>query len=245
MLETLFAEVQDHDRQFTVYGRDEEMDIETQFAPCRVTVIERDLPPHGPDPFVVIEEDGEFAGAISLSEVRELLTPPFTRPDEHIKDDISLGYRILFAVLDETVFTAMDRGQLLAVSREIEERAFRVGAGTLRVSFQTLSTFASQVDIYRHLATETDLDIHIYCEADRTPPAIPGITYHDYATDSHSQYWVLAFDGGPDTSHPCGLVAREDHDTYAGFWTDDTALVSDIGAALTAHRNRSFPSDRE
>jgi len=231
MLDSLLASVRDHSREFTVYRGDEQTDLETQFAAHSVEIAHRQLPPHGPEPFVIVEEDGEFAGAVPVGSLERLLEPPVVRPPE--PGDVSEGYRVLFEILDETVFTAMGRRQLLTVSREIEERAFRTGAGTLRVGFQTLSAFEPQVEVYRTLATDTALDIHIYAVDDWSPPHISGVTYYDYAENTHERYWVLAFDGGGDESRACGLVAQQRGDEYDGFWSDDPAVVADITAALT------------
>lgn len=232
MFSTLFTEISERNKQFTVYRDGEQTAIETQFATHNVAVTHETLPPGGPDPFVVIEEDDTFRGAIALADLETLIEPPIIRPGD--RDEVSRGYQVLFEVLDETVFAAMNRRQLLAVSREIEDRAFRVGNGTLRVSFQTLSTFKSQAKLYRQLASSTDLDIHIYGIDDWTPPVIPGITYHELTADLLGQYWVLAFDGGSIASQASALVAQEQRDGYNGVWTDDTKLVDDILAELAA-----------
>lgn len=230
MFESLLSDVRDRDRRFVVYRSGEGPQLDVQFANYDVDVVVRDLPSGGPDPFLVIESNGEFAGAISVAELDGLLKPPLVRPGDG--DDVSEGYRVLFDLLEETAFSAMNRRQLLAVSREIEDRAYRVGAGTLRVSFQALSVFESQVDVYRHLAAETDLDIHVYGVEDWTPPEITGLTYHGYETNSLEPYWVLAFDGGPDSEHACGLLGREHSGRFDGFWTDDPALVDTLAQVL-------------
>lgn len=227
---SLLAELQDQDKEFRVYRAGAETDIDTQFATRSVTVTHESLPPGGPDPFVVIEEDGEFAGAIGVTDLQDLLEPPIVRPGED--DDTPAGYEVLFDVLDETVFTALERRQLLAVSREIEDRAMRVGTGTLRVSFQTLSRFKSQAEVYRQLAAETDLEIHIYGVDDWTPPEIPQITYHGLTESPLERYWILAFDGGPDERQACGLVANERTAGYDGVWTYDADLVEKILTTL-------------
>lgn len=231
MLDTLVAAVQRNEKRFTVYSHDTDTDVEEQFRAHAVEVVERTLPPDGPAPFVVVEEAGEFVGAIPLDELKWLLTPPVVRPSE--PDEVSPGYRVLFDVLDETVFTAMDRRQLLAVSREIEDRAGRIGDGELRVGFQTFAAFEPQVERYRRLAT-TQLDIHIYGEADWDPPEIAGITYHRLDDGSATRFWVLTFDGGPDYRQACGLLGRESGDAFEGFWTDDPDLVDRITSELVA-----------
>jgi len=243
VFDQLLADIGEVKRRFTVYAsdghdeRDDGADIEERFASRDVDVDYRTLPPGGPEPFVLIEEDGEFAGVLGARELRSLLEPPIVRPWK--RTDVSEGYRVLFEVLDGTVFTALERRNLLAVSREIEDRAYRVGTGTLRVSFQTLSTFESQADAYRDLAAETDLDVHIYGLADWTPPEIPGITFHGHSNESIGRYWVLAFDGGSDATQACGLVAREQPDGYLGVWTSDPGTVRDVADELAATERES------
>ncbi|MFC6785157.1 DICT sensory domain-containing protein [Halobaculum halobium] len=126
----------------------------------------------------------------------------------------------------------MRRRSLLAVSREIEDRAHRVGTGTLRASFQRFSAFRPQVGVYSYLAADTDLSVHVHGVDDWDVPPIPGVRYHA-VDDELERFWVLAFDGG-DEGQACGLVAREDSDGYTGFWTDDAAIVAEIAAAVTA-----------
>lgn len=127
----------------------------------------------------------------------------------------------------------MTRRELLAVSREIEDRAYRVGTGVLRVGFQTAAAFDTQLDAYRHLATETTLEIHVYGvdQSERSLPDIEGITHHG-GDDAIDRYWALAFDGGGDDAQSCGLLAQERSDGYDGFWTNDPAIVEGISAGL-------------
>jgi len=229
MLDSVFAEVGQSDTRFTIHAP-AESDIPPWFKTYTVPVVHKTLLENGPDPFLSIESAGEFVGAITLKQLERLLTPPIKRPPEDTM--VSDGYRVLFEALDATVFTALGRKQLLAVSREIEDRAYRVGDGTLRVCFQTFSTFKSQFPVYRHLATDTELDIHIYAVADWEPPAIPGITYHDITGLNLDLYWLLAFDGGSDPTNACGLFAREGSGYYTGYWTDDRTLISKVAAEL-------------
>ncbi|AGN00435.1 sensor protein [Salinarchaeum sp. Harcht-Bsk1] len=232
-LDSLLERVRDRHHHFTVYRGDEETDLPDRFATHAVNVDVERLPSGGPGPFVVIEADGEFVGAIGERELDWLLEPPIARPGE--SPGVSEGYRVLFDVLDETVFRALSRRQLLAVSREIEDRAYRVGIGTLAVGFQTLSNFESQADLYRELATATALDVHVFGAPDWAPPDIPGITYHRNSGQAQERHWVLGFEGGLDQLQACGLVAQEQTDYYEGFWTDDEGLVDEILTALGVH----------
>jgi len=230
MFDPLLAEVQNRGRQFTVYEGEEDTGIPSQFATHAVSVRREKLPAGGPAPFVVIEQDDEFAGALPVDELQKLLEPPIVRPGE--REDVSEGFGVLFDVLDDTVFTAMNRRQLLGVSREIEDRATRVGTGTLRASFQNRSRLEPQIELYRYLASHTDLDIHIYGIDPDDAPAIPGVTYQ--RGEQLDRYWSLAFDGGGDESQSCALVAREQSGGYDGFWTYDPGLVEEILATLVS-----------
>ncbi|WP_348611173.1 DICT sensory domain-containing protein [Halobaculum rarum] len=214
-----------------MYRGDDPTEVESLFAAHGVEYEVRALPSTGPGPFVLIETDGEFAGAIGAAELEGLFEPPIVRPGE--RDEVSPGYRAIFELFDDTLFASMRRRALLAVSREIEDRAYRAGTGTLRASFQRFSAFRPQVDAYRHLAADTDLAVHVYGTADWEPPTIPDITYHVTGGDDLDRFWVLAFDGG-DEGHACGLVAKEESDEYTGVWTDDAAVVEEILAALAA-----------
>ena len=231
-LSSLLGDRRERAYRVSVYRRGEPPEIETWLADHGVPVEARSLPPGGPDPFVEIEADGETVGVIGVEAIAGLLEPPIRRPGDGT--EVSAGYRALFELFDQTVFSGMNRRELLAVSREIEDRAFRVGAGTLRVIFQTLSTFRSQADVYRTLAAETDLDIHLYAVDDWSPPAIPGIEYHTDDAERFRPYWALAYDGGSDGIQACGLLAEADSGAYTGFWTNDPATVGEIAAAFDA-----------
>lgn len=232
MLDAILEATAHPRKQFVVYRGADETDLESWFARHSVDVTHRVLPPGGPAPFLAIREDGKFTGVLPVESVEGLLEPPIVRPGD--RSDVSAGYRALFEVLDETTFATMERSELLAVSREIEDRALRVGRGTLRVSFQQLSAFEPQAAIYRYLARETALDIHVHGVEDWTPPAIDGVTYHGDDDSELDQYWTLAFDGGGDDTQACALLAREESDGYRGCWTNDPERVQEILSALRA-----------
>ena len=228
MFDSLFRAVERSRKRFVVYS-DVETDLEERFAAYNVDVEHRSLPPGGPDPFLVVEASGEFAGAISLDSLSTLLEPPILHPDDD--SGVSEGYRVLFETFDNTLFTSMDRGQLLAVSRELEDRAYRAGTGTLRASFQRLSAFEPQVETYRRLGRETELDIHLYGADDWDPPALPGVTYHIDDGDLE-HYWAVTFVEGSEDGRFGALLARQKGDRYDGFWTDDDEMTREIDATL-------------
>lgn len=230
-LESLLEDAQTRDVRITLYRRGETGSIEGWFDSHGVDMERRSLPNGGPESFVVIERDGGFAGALGTAELSWLLEPPIVRPGD--RNGISAGYSALFDTLDDTVFTAMTRRELLAVSREIEDRAYRIGTGVLRVGFQTAAAFDAQLDAYRALATDTALEIHVHSvdPDDGALPDIEGITYHE-GGDTIDRYWALAFDGDGDDGRACGLLAQERTAGYDGFWTDDAATVERISAGL-------------
>ncbi len=232
MLDRLIQDAQNHQKRITLYADDAETALDSRFGGSSVTVERKPLPPHGPDPFITVHVGDQVVGSISLADFEELLTPPIVRPGD--REEVAEIYRALFDLLDNTVFDSLDRRQLLGASREIEDRAFRVGHGTLRVSFQTLSAFRGEVDVYRHLASETALEVHVYGKADWDPPEIANVTYHRSDEPTVERFWTLAFDGGGDETQSCGLVAREQDDGYTGFWTYDPEIVETIAAELAS-----------
>ncbi|RAW44483.1 histidine kinase [Halorubrum sp. 48-1-W] len=227
VFDDLFAETVDRGRRLIVYRTEDGDGSDGLFVTRNVAVDRRTIPVGGPEPFVEIREDEKFVGVLGLDVVEEL-TDPSAVPRTG-REDVSPGHRVLLETLDDTVFASMDRRHLLAVSREIEDRAYRVGRGTLRVAFQTPATFDPQADVYRRLAGETDLDIHLYGVGTRIEQAIEGVTSHPLTDD---RYWVLAFEDGDDGEQNCALVARERSDGYRGFWTNDPDTVRDVSVRL-------------
>ena len=226
MIGSLISDVRDGRKQCIVYRSGEVPEIERWLTDRGVATRSRPVPSAWPNPFIEIRTNDEVAGVIGIEAAEALIEPPIVGPDK--REELPEGYRALFDILERTGFSGMGRRDLLAVSREIEDRAYRVGDGTLWVCFQTLSAFRSQTEVYRTLATETDLDIHVYGVEDWTPPAIPGITYHTEEAEEFEPYWIMAYDGGSNETQACGLVAEERSDEYAGFWTNDPTRVGKI-----------------
>jgi DICT domain-containing protein len=127
--------------------------------------------------------------------------------------------------LDETMFTSWDTRQMVAASREIEDRAFRVGSGTLHAGFQYVSTLRNELPIYERLGS-TDVDVHAYAVPDEEPPDHDGFTLHLERASEIEQSWFVVFDGGDDEQAACALLAeeREPREFY-GFWTYEKSTV--------------------
>jgi hypothetical protein len=211
-------------KTLTVYAPTERSDLERGLATRNVAVEYEPLPDVGQGFVVVADEDG-FQGALTLRAFERLLEPPLRRPGKPHPDE---EFRFVFDVLDDTVFSSLDRRQLLATSREIEDRAWRVGRGELHVGFQSLSVMRTQLSLYRHFGTETDVDVHVYGRPDWEPPSLQGVTVHTPDEEEIGRVWFLVFDGGDADNETVLLAEQRTADTYAGFWSYDPALVDGI-----------------
>lgn len=239
---TLAAVLEEAERRRTTmrYYAPTAGDLAEQFDARNVDVRFVPLPPTGPEPFVVLSRDGEFRGAAGVDLLREFVRPPVPRPAD--ASELSPEYRALVELLDDTVFASLSRRQLLATSREFEDRARRVGRGTLHAGFQSGRALEAQRGVYRRLAAETDLDVHVYATVDdaatasTTDLAAAGATVHREPADEIGRYWFLVFDGGGDDDRAFALVAEErGPDSFSGAWTYDPALVERaLSASLLA-----------
>ena len=200
-------------------------ELPTQFAGRNVAVESHPLSTDGPPPFVVIRDADGFRGAVSDDDLQSFLSPA-TSPPWRI-DEAASTHRTLYDLLDDTVFASLDRRQLLGASREIEDRAYRVGQGRFHVGFQSLEAFDTQRGLYERLAADTDLDIHAYFYEEVPDEEPPGMTLHVGPTPEIGRFWVMAFDGG-DEPQQCALVAKQHGNTYEGVWTYDQHLVETV-----------------
>jgi len=182
-------------KTLVVYASDGAPDVAAHFESRNVTVERESLAPGGPDGFVVLRDEDGFVGAFGLSKFAELLDPPLFRPT--YLTDVSEPWRSMYEILDNTLFASFGRRQLLGATREIENRAWRIGAGTLRVGFQSPEALAAQVDVYRRLAEQTDLSIHAFVEArDEAVPVPDGIDLFRSDGTEIGDYWFLSYDAG-------------------------------------------------
>lgn len=220
-LDAFLDELSTRRKTVTVYAPDV-TDLAAQLATRNVTVDHRRLPSAGPEPFAVVRSHGRFLGLLTLDTLRSFLSPPVCRPRNPA--DLSTPYQAVVDLLDDTLFGSMDRRRLLATSRDIEDRVWRTGRGTLHVGFQSAAAARAQRDLYRRLVETTDLDVHLYV-VDGSSLDLPA-TVHTEPTPVVGRYWFLVFDGDGDDDRKCALVAEQrDAETYAGGWTYDPALV--------------------
>jgi len=187
----------------------------------------------GPRNYAVLSRDDQFLAAIDVSDVlgdRKGVAPGFARET----------YEVVLDELDETMFTSYDTERMIAASKEIEDRAWRGAAGELHAGFQTCSRFASQAEVYDHIAKRGSLDVHVYAHAegsdDVDPPAGP--TLHLSTATEISDTWFVAYDGGDVEAAKCALLAEERMPgSFYGFWTYDPETVD----AIIAHLRSTYP----
>lgn len=201
--------------------------LEARLATRNLAVEHRQLPALNEDAFVVVRDESGFQGALKLADLLEFLAPPIPRREE--RDTLSPAYQAVYDLLDDTVFVSLDRRQLLATSRELEDRAWRTGRGRMHVGFQRDDAFAAQTDVYRALAAETDIDIHVYLPegAAGSLREVDGLTVHSEPEGLIDDYWFILFDDAVDGTQNCALVAKDEGGRrYRAFWTYDPELVA-------------------
>lgn len=228
--EDILTDVERRRQTLVVYSSVDSPEIIDRFTFRNVTVEHRSLPGETAQGFVVVR-DGEFVGSIGLEELQLLLEPPFAPPwDETV---IGEAYRALYELLDDSLFTSLERRQLLGASREIENRAWNVGSGTLRAGFQRFSAVEAQLPVYTRLARETDLEIHVYSEDEWKPASSPGFAYHGDSHEDIGRFWFLSFDGAGDDRQMGALLAEErTAGEFFGFWTYDPELVAELSRTV-------------
>lgn len=225
-----------------VYAPDPHPDLVDRLDLQSATVEQRTLPTEGTTGFLVVRRGDRFVTALDLEGVTSFFDPP--RYDPWDDDLLTADYTVVLETFDDERWRTLEPPQLLAVTRAIENRAVRVGAGVLRAGFQRLSALYVQTPIYERIAADTDLEIHVYGRPDWEPPSIPQTTIHavgESATDDGSEraddgekpdigrYWFLTYDGGGNEHQSCAILAKERRsNVYAGFWTFDTAVAETI-----------------
>lgn len=211
-------------KTITVYSTTPHPELAAQFGTRNATVVHRPLPPGYDRGFVVVTEGDEYVGSMSVEELEALTRPPVAPPWER---DLGLGR--LYDLLDDTLFATFDRRQMLATAREIEDRAWRTGWGTLYAGFQRPAALSAQVGVYEQLVIRTRLDVHVLVRADWSPPPVAGATVHAESADEVGQFWLVCFDGGGDDFRKCALLAEErSPGVYYGFWTYEPDLVDEL-----------------
>ncbi|WP_115863913.1 DICT sensory domain-containing protein [Halorussus litoreus] len=231
-------EVATNRRTITVYAPEPDEALAEHFETRGVTVAHEPLPADGSGGFVVVTADGEFVGSVPRRIARRVVSP--------VAADLGTGaekaHWLPMNLLADTTFVSFDRAQLLAASREIEDRAYRRARGTLRTGFQSLSRVPDQRVVYDALVEKPDLDVHIYGRPDVPTGSdreaqLPDATIHAEDVPEIRRFWFIVYDGGGDDRQACALLAEEvdgDPGSFRGFWTYDPETVADLDDYLDA-----------
>jgi DICT domain-containing protein len=225
-------------------------------------------PAAGPTGYAVLSRDGEFVTAAAID---DLLPGTDDGASAAGDDDVSaagddgdeasdgrrsdeergettsrrVGQPILDH-LDETLFTSYSRADMVAASREIEDRAWRVGDGELHAGFQTLDVLTGEANTYDRLAGKDRLDVHAYAAAEGDAPAADEYEVHVGRTAEIRETWFVAYDGGGFDGAKCVLLAEErEPGRFYGFWSYDPDTVDRVIDYLTERYGASEAHDED
>ncbi|NGM71500.1 histidine kinase [Natronolimnobius sp. AArcel1] len=232
-LRAVFDSVRAQQKQLEVYTPDTETagDLEQQFSTRHVDVVRRSLTEQDGPGFVVIrDQSGDFLAAVGLDRFEALFAPDDHPPWEF--DGSTEELRDLFDFLENTFFSSADRQQMLAAAREIEERAWRTGEGTLYTGFQTEPALTAQTDVYDQLGVRNGLSVVAFVR-DKWSGSLENVTVVTDPAEELGSFWFVVFDGGGHNNQQCALLAEErDMDSFYGCWTYEPDIVAELVAYL-------------
>lgn len=206
-------------------------ELAEQFADLTTAVRTETTPSGRPANFATVEVDGRVLDATTLGFLREAAAVP-AGPGGICADDAR--QRAVLRHLSEATFTSCDRERLLAATREIEDRARRVGDGTLIVGVQTASDLQERRDRYAELGAR-NLDVHCYAASDGDAAPIDGATIHLVGDPEVRTHWFVLFDGTTGDRQCSALLGAERAPgRYDGFWTHDPDVVDRVLAQVRA-----------
>jgi len=233
-LRDVIRDVEDRRKTLTVFnprhGDAFVDDLRSYFERQNVVVRTEETDSGRPSDFAVLTRGDDVLTSTSADALAEAMqsTPP---GEDGLGVDASARTDVLNH-LNETTFTAYDIDQMVTASREIEDRAWRVGEGRLHAGFQYVSVFDGQSEVYGNLA-ERPIDVHVYATPDEDPPSLAGVDVHTESADEIERSWFVVFDGGGQDEQKCALLAEErDSRAFYGFWTYDPATVDRIAGHL-------------
>lgn len=229
-LSQIIQAITEHEKELTLVNCDSAdsiaEDLESYFQSQNVRISTATTASGRPADVVVLSRREGVLSVTSSSTLRELLREVPTGDDSPGFADAK--YEPILGHLKETTFTSYETEQMLAASREIEDRAYRVGTGTIHAGFQRLSLLDDQQTVYTELA-ERGVEVHAYGIPDIPPPDIDEGTVHTIETDEIAETWFVVFDGGDDESQKSALLAEERNEkSFYGVWTYDATIVDSI-----------------
>lgn len=227
----IIAGVETQETTLTVMNGDGEARdaLADRFATRNVTVVEDDLSTRSSG-FAVLTRDGDFVTAVGLDTLLETdeRTDPEFAPET---------YSPILDELDKTLFTSYSIREMVAASREIEDRAWRIGGGEVHTGFQTLGNMAEQTEMYNRLGESSDLDVHAYGAPEGPVPDAEQFTVHVERAAEVRETWFVVYDGDGVDENKCMLLAEErEPGQFYGFWSYDPETVD----AAHEHLNSAY-----
>ncbi|MFC5279212.1 DICT sensory domain-containing protein [Halorubrum rubrum] len=242
----IISGVEAREATLTVFDPDPSVaeSLAEHFADRNLRVVAED-PTEGPTGYAVLARDGEFVTATAIDDLL---------PDRADDGDDTAGAvadaegaagegeaaaprrvgQPILDHLDETLFTSYSRADMVAASREIEDRAWRVGDGELHAGFQTLDVLSGESNTYDRLGEKERLDVHAYAAAEGDAPNTEQYEVHIGRTAEIRETWFVAYDGGGFDGAKCVLLAEErEPGRFYGFWSYDPDTVDRVIDYLT------------
>jgi len=222
-LRELIADIEARTMTLTVVNTPDSVvdDLREQYEDRHLTIDTRTLPEE-PEQFAILSREDAFVTAVSLDDIYR---PPETAQSAATGVERSP----ILDHLDETLFTSYSIEEMFMASREIEDRAWRIGSGELHAGFQTLSVLDGQTDAYNQLGEHTALSVHTYAAPVSDSPVVPDhehFTLHIENDEEIQKTWFVAYDGDGVDENMCALLAEERGDReFYGFWTYDPKTV--------------------
>ena len=257
----LIAGVEASEATLTVFNTDPAVreSLAEHFADRNVRIVAEETD-HGPPEFAVLARDGAFETAASIDELLPYRSVGArddsgeTTGDRHDTREgderarpsgLRTGGPVLDR-LDETLFTSYSNADMVAASREIEDRAWRIGNGELHAGFQTLDVLTGENRTYNRLAELDDLDVYAYAADEGSFPNAEHYTVRVEETAEIRETWFVAYDGGGFDDAKCVLLAEErEPGRFYGFWSYDPDTVDDVIDYLTERYGSGEPTDED
>ncbi|MDR5674172.1 histidine kinase [Halalkaliarchaeum sp. AArc-GB] len=237
--------------------------LERTFEGQPVNVSERDLPDADSDVVVLVEESE------SEADPRVIATSPLSSLEETIllvNSDLyktgTAGFSdgslpAVLTGLEEVPFVVRSYPEsnkekllLIAMSRFIERRAYRQGAGRLRTSFQRLSRIEDERGtrkVYRTL-DDSEVQTHVYGIPDWRPSTDSALIAHGGYTEAFRKSWFVVYTpsdssdsnaesnewvaGEAEAPHAALVGIETESERWRGFWTFRPSLVREIDAFI-------------
>jgi hypothetical protein len=246
-LQDVIASVERSERTLTVFNPAEDTGAETStdgspleradvveelaaiLADRNVTVRRETTSSGRPENVAVLEMDGIVLSTVDVDSLRSMLDGAGSSAGGLGFD--TEAYADVLRHLQESTFTSYERKRMLEATREIEDRAFRVGHGRLQAGFQTLDRLREQREEYEELVRRS-LDVTVYATPGDEDLQLHNVDVRTPDTTEIADHWFVAFDGGGEPSQKCALLAEERSDGFYGIWTYDPDVVDWIHTHL-------------